>query len=82
MDGSSQQMGREMVPHTDEEPVRDRAPDKVAVSHMAAVRARVAWNPPNRREWPGFGHYYLRALHHSCERCEAGLWRLSRAMNP
>ena len=34
-----QQMGWEIVPYTDEEPVRDNAPDEVVVGHIAAVRA-------------------------------------------
>lgn len=38
MDGF-QQMGWEIVPYTDEEPVRDHAPDEVVVGHIAAVRA-------------------------------------------
>ena len=38
MDGF-QQMGWEIVPYTDAEPVRDHAPDEVVVGHIAAVRA-------------------------------------------
>jgi hypothetical protein len=34
-----QQMGWEIVPYTDEEPVHDNAPDEVVVGHIAAVRA-------------------------------------------
>ena len=33
-----QQMGWEIVPYTDAEPVRDHAPDEVVVGHIAAVR--------------------------------------------
>ncbi|MBD2768361.1 ATP-grasp domain-containing protein [Hymenobacter sp. BT664] len=33
------QMGWEIVPYTDAEPVRDHAPDEVVVGHIAAVRA-------------------------------------------
>jgi hypothetical protein len=38
MDGF-EQMGWEIVPYTDAEPVRDHAPDEVLVGHIAAVRA-------------------------------------------
>jgi len=34
-----QQMGWEIVPYTDEAPVRNHAPDEVVVGHIAAVRA-------------------------------------------
>jgi hypothetical protein len=34
-----EQMGWEIVPYTDAEPVRDHAPDEVLVGHIAAVRA-------------------------------------------
>ncbi len=34
-----QQMGWEIVPYTDAEPIRDHAPDEVVVGHIAAVRA-------------------------------------------
>ena len=34
-----QQMGWEIIPYTDAEPVRDHAPDEVVVGHIAAVRA-------------------------------------------
>lgn len=37
MDGF-QQMGWEIVPYTDAEPVRNHAPDEVVVGHIAAVR--------------------------------------------
>ncbi|WP_201984922.1 ATP-grasp domain-containing protein [Hymenobacter rubidus] len=38
MDGF-QQMGWEIVPYTDADPVRDHLPDEVVVGHIAAVRA-------------------------------------------
>ena len=34
-----QQMGWEIMPYTDAEPVRDHAPDEIVVGHIAAVRA-------------------------------------------
>ena len=40
MDGF-QQMGWEIMPYTDAEPVHDNAPDEVVVGHIVAMRANL-----------------------------------------